>query len=920
MEGPTLMLELGPIAFASPAMLLALLLLPALWWLLRITPPMPRLLRFPPIRLLFGLHSKEETPASAPLWLILLRLTMAALLMIGLAHPLLNPDGALRGNGALMLVIDDGWAAAADWDKRREALIALIDRADRTDRAVILLPTAPGEAGQPPAPSGVLRAAEARNLAGALQPRPWPVDRAAAAAALSGLGASQIGAIVWLSDGLNDPGAAALASALRRMASLHVLTDSALLLPPVVLPPEPGAVEFAATVRRAAAGPERTLRLRAIAEDGRIVAGQDVRFEPGKTIAKATFSLPLELRNEVVRIDIENAGTAGGVALLDDRWRRRPVGLVSASPLDADLSLLDELYYIERALTPYGEVQRAPLDELMAANRAAIVVPDGHMLVSTEAQALNRWIEQGGLVLRFAGPRTAQSEDDGLSPVRLRSGGRALGGAMLWTEPAQLAPFAEGTPFHGLTIPSDVRVARQVLAEPTLDLPAKTWARLQDGTPLVTAERRDQGWLVLVHTTANPDWSNLAISGLFVQMLERTVAMSRGVGGESASRRPLPPLEVLDGAGRLVRAPPVAMPIRADAFAEAKPGPRTPPGYYGTEAERRALNLGPALAGLEPLALPDGIPASPYFETTEFDLMPWLLAAALILLLADGLATLVMRGFVRRPQHRPAPAAAAVLALALSSFALAAGDALAQGGRDPEALALEATLETRLAYVLTGVEAIDNTSRAGLEGLTMVLRRRTAVEAGPPLGVDVTRDELAFFPLLYWPVAREQQPLSPETVARINRYMENGGTILFDTRDGSYGGAGVGPGTQQLRAIARDLDIPRLLPVPVDHVLTKAFYLTQEFPGRWAGDRVWVEQPGERVNDGVSRVIVGGNDWAAAWAIDDAGLPVYPAVPGGEAQREMAFRFGVNLVMYTLTGNYKSDQVHVPAILERLGQ
>ena len=914
------MLELGPIAFASPAMLLALLLLPALWWLLRITPPMPRILRFPPIRLLFGLQSKEETPAAAPWWLILLRLTMAALLMIGLAHPLLNPGGALAGNGALMLVVDDGWAAAPQWDKRREALVALIDRAERTDRPVILFTTAPDDAGQTPAPSGMLLAAEARSLAGALQPKPWPVDRMAAANALTGLDMREIGLIVWLSDGLQDPGSEPLAQALRRMAKLHVFTESALLLPPVVLPPEPGAVEFAATVRQAVAGASQGLRLRAIAEDGRVVAGEDVRFGSGATAATVAFSLPLELRNEVVRIEIENGRTAGGVALLDDRWRRRPVGLVSASPLDADLSLLDELYYIERALTPYGEVRRAPLEDLMAANRAAIVLPDGQPLVSTEVQALNRWIEQGGMVLRFAGPRMAQSEDDGMSPVRLRSGGRTLGGAMLWTEPARLAPFAEGTPFDGLEIPRDVQVARQVLAEPSIELQAKTWARLQDGTPLVTAERRGEGWLVLVHTTANPDWSNLAMSGLFVEMLERTVAMSRGVGGESTSQRPLPPLEVLDGAGRLTRATPTATPIAADAFADARPGPRTPPGYYGTESERRALNLGPSVGALKPLALPDGVSSSPYFAATEFDLMPWLLAAALVLLLADGLVTLVMRGFARGMQPRPAAAPAVLAALLAGGFLLAPDRAAAQGGNDPDVLALEATLETRLAYVMTGIPSIDNTSRAGLEGLTLVLKRRTAVEAGSPVGVDVTRDELAFFPLLYWPISQEQAPLSPEAVARINRYLENGGTILFDTRDGSYGGAGPGPGSQQLRAMARGLDIPRLLPVPVDHVLTKAFYLTQEFPGRWAGDRVWVEQPGERVNDGVSRVIVGGNDWAAAWAVDESGLPVYPAVPGGEAQREMAFRFGVNLVMYTLTGNYKSDQVHVPAILERLGQ
>jgi len=94
----------------------------------------------------------------------------------------------------------------------------------------------------------------------------------------------------------------------------------------------------------------------------------------------------------------------------------------------------------------------------------------------------------------------------------------------------------------------------------------------------------------------------------------------------------------------------------------------------------------------------------------------------------------------------------------------------------------------------------------------------------------------------------------------------------------------------------------------------------QDFPGRFAGGTLWIESAEGRVNDGVSSVIIGANDWAGAWAIDEQGRPLFPAVPGGERQREMAFRFGVNLVMYALTGNYKTDQVHVPYILERLGQ
>ena len=125
------------------------------------------------------------------------------------------------------------------------------------------------------------------------------------------------------------------------------------------------------------------------------------------------------------------------------------------------------------------------------------------------------------------------------------------------------------------------------------------------------------------------------------------------------------------------------------------------------------------------------------------------------------------------------------------------------------------------------------------------------------------------------------------------------------------------------------LDLPPLEPVPEDHVLTKSFYLMRTFPGRWDGGVMWVEAEPEneadraersRRTDGVSSIVITSNDLAAAWALDSANRPIYPVVPGGEVQREMAFRTGVNLVMYALTGNYKADQVHLPALLERLGQ
>jgi hypothetical protein len=236
---------------------------------------------------------------------------------------------------------------------------------------------------------------------------------------------------------------------------------------------------------------------------------------------------------------------------------------------------------------------------------------------------------------------------------------------------------------------------------------------------------------------------------------------------------------------------------------------------------------------------------------------------------------------------------------------------------------IAATAETRLAYVLTGLSDVDELSRAGLEGLSQVLNRRTAVEAGDPRGVNLAVDDLNLFPLLYWPIRAEHPDLAAGVLERIDAYLRQGGMILFDTADAASlipGQPGPGPGEQRLRQLLGGLSLPPLEPVPEDHTLTRSFYLLQDFPGRWTGRSVWVDQADPNVNDGVSSVIIGGHDWAGAWAVDDLGLSAYPVLPGGERQRELARRVGVNVVMYALTGNYKTDQVHIPALLERLGQ
>jgi len=939
-----MMSYLTSVGFGAPVLLWGLLALPLVWWLLRLTPPRPERVVFPPIRLLLGLKNREETPAHSPWWLTALRILLAALVIVALAEPVLHP-AAQRANltGPLVLVVDNGWAAADDWTARRAVLRDEIDWAQRSGVAVVVAPTSDTTA----TPAGLLREspADALRRAERLEPVPHAPDRMALIARLrAALDGVQKAHIVWLADGLRYAGDSGFASALEGLAR-----DTQLRIyrpgdggPLALSAPSHADTGLEVEIMRAQKGGNQQGTVVARALNGRILGETQYTMLPDERIITAKLAMPLELRNEVSRVEIDNIRSAGTVQLLDERWRRKRVGLLAGQAVNTAQPLLSPLFYIERALAPYVELttDRSPtlpegVGNLIDANVGAIVLSDVGTLIDETRDALDEWIQSGGILIRFAGPRLVGANSD-LIPVKLRGGARALGGTLSWSEPQKLAEFSQSGAFGTLAVPDDVTVTRQVLAEPDVDLANRTWARLEDGTPLVTAARRGDGWVVLFHVTANPVWSSLPLSGVFVEMLRSLVDLAGTTGapgetagdassfGETAS---LPPVTTIDAFGHLGAPAATATPIAVDAFNKTRAGPSHPPGFYGYDTALRALNVLERGAVLQPLGtMPADAAAGSYSRLKPAPLRPWLLAAVALLLILDALAVLAINGIGRK--IRSATTGVAVVgAVILSS--LSGHPAMAQDLTPEEQFALRATETTRLAYVRTGNPELDEVTRAGLIGLSMVLARRTALEPGEPMGVNVARDELAFFPLLYWAVDPTLQAPSSETLARIDAYMRQGGTILFDTRDEVLSTGSNGPGIAALQRILSQLDIPALEPVPADHVLTKAFYLLQDFPGRYDGGMLWTEaslrRAGEperpaRNSDGVSSILITSNDLAAAWAIDTGGRPLLPVVPGGDRQREMAYRVGINLVMYALTGNYKADQVHIPALLERLGQ
>lgn len=931
------MWAIGPIGFAAPALLAGLIVLPVLWLILRAVPPAPIRRRFPGVALLLGLTDDETQSDRTPWWLLLLRMLAVAAVIVGFAGPVLNPQTERSGDGPLLIVVDGTWADARDWQARQDRIGALLSEASRMGRpaAVVALTDLPAD-------GPAFQAAEAvANRLASLQPSPWAPDPEALAAWAAGLEGRFD--TFWLSDGLARDSRAGLLAALEDRGAVTVFQTprQTVALRPARF--EEGNIVLSAV--RTPVGAEAEVPLAAIGPDPsgveRQLATATLRFAAGEAEAQTALSLPPELRNRVSRFELVGVQSAGAVTLADDALRRRQVALIAGRDDREGLQLLSPLHYLEQALAPTADLIDGALGDILQANPDVIVLAD----VATVADdaALVDWVERGGLLLRFAGQRLAASdmgraEEHPLMPVRLRAGGRAVGGAMSWGEPKALAPFDTDSPFFGLPIPADVTVAAQVMAQPDPTLAARVIAQLADGTPLVTRKALGEGQVVLFHVTANAEWSTLPLSGLFVQMLERLAISTRPAMPDQQDLAGTTWMahEVLDAFGNLSRIdtmPGVTGERLGEVLASGQPGPDLPPGLYAGADQRIAVNVSGSDTVLASAVWPPRIPVEGLTASRETPLKGWVLGVALTLLLIDIIASLALSGRMRGP--RADVAAALALALMLG----APGEARAQAGAQADAqanddFAILATREVVLAHVLTGDARADETAAAGLFGLSDTLYRRTSIEPAAPIGVNLETDELAFFPFLYWPVTPEQPVPSREAYAKLNRYLQSGGMIMFDTRDADTAGFGSGsPAGRKLQDLARPLDIPPLEPMPEDHVLSRTFYLLQDYPGRHNSRDVWVEaappgaelaegMPFRNLNDGVTPVVIGGNDWAAAWAMDARGNRLFPVGRGnaGERQREISLRFGVNLIMHVLTGNYKSDQVHVPALLDRLGQ
>lgn len=881
-------LGMNQLSFMAPSVLWALLLLPLIYFLIRLLPPRPQTVNFPAIGLLKQLEKRLPPPRTPPWWLMLLRLGAVALLITAMAGPMLQKDTTTFEKTPMVIFVSNGWEAAENWQdiSQRLRLILTKARAENVQVAVI------GTADKFDASELALKDAGAALAAlPELNPRPWP-DKAkevaqAVAAAANGRGNYQP---IWLSSGMMAPkerrGFIAAAESLGRT---RVFLPERAQLPVTLTSATPRQGGFDVTLYRADDAGERDFSVSLRDMQGNFITRQGGSFKKSSRQAALRLTLPKQLKTPgYFTLDGQNhLGAWNGLSSVAGLPK---IGVIGGK--GTDFPLLNGFYYLERALSP--TLTPDSLDVTTKGQGYDVLFVASQ---PTDPEALKRWAEGGGVLVTFADSWLQENTEAApLLPVKLRPYPRQLEGALSWTGALGLKDIGGSTPLAGvadLSEGSDVKIRQQFLPQTGANLSENTWVSLTDDTPLVSGEKLGNGWRVLVHVPPVATWSNLPASGFFVQLLEGLAALSEPKEAENtASSFPLPAYKLLTAQTQLVS------PQRGEMLKAAGEAvtAENPPGLYGNSQRPFIHQLGAEqrkLAPVTPSSLA-GLTATYYSQAeAQKPLQMPLLLLALVLLVADSLLRLNL--IHKRLLAKAAATGALLVACALPLPAQAQGP-MPEGAQ-----------RVQFAFIDSGNQTLNSLSERGLISLSQVIANRTTVEPAPPKKLNPAVDELGFYPIIFWPVTPDLGTISQKAADNLRLYIENGGLLLID------GLTDLGPAPQAVQVIMNQILPFPLKPLRDDHVLNRSYYLLQgQTPGRQTGT-LWLEQ-----SHRLSRVLVGAHDWLGAWAHSAAGQPLRPIPGGGEQRRVKAFQFGVNVVMYALLGDYKADQTHVETLLKRM--
>lgn len=624
----------------------------------------------------------------------------------------------------------------------------------------------------------------------------------------------------------------------------------------------------------------------------------------GQNIAKfnansnaANLTIGQDKISKIAYFEIEGQKNAGGVFIIDKNLIK-PI-VLSPKLINTEQPLISDAHFIWSSLKIFANPIDLEFDKIHKQNPNAIIFGDIAGFNNNETRILKNYMENGGTIIRFIGPKAIANPNDEILSANISSQIHKITTGF-GVKPVVLLPFAKNSSFSNIQIPQNILVQNSIHFAQSAK-PSEIIAQLSDGSPYLSMKNFGRGKLYMFHINAAPIWSNAALSTFHMELIKEIIIQSKFIVKNAYDlniQTTLNQTIEINKNGNLnrelERINSINTPITSEIFANEK----LPPGLYENDGNALALNIGASFKNAKIINLPDFIKIS-NAENDKNKFSDIFLIIAFILLFLDVILTSTNLKNIFK---------FAILIYAFNLFSPNLSYAQITTLKD----------DLKLAYIITNDQANDKQSQSGLLGLANALEQRTNIEPNGTIGINLEKDELAKHPIIYWLIPKNGMEISQKSRDALNKYMQNGGILFIDTQ---ALGMENSRAQNNLKKAVYGLKIPPLEKVPPDHVLKKSFYLLQNFQGFYKNSSLWVESAASKdvsANDGVTPIIISDGNFARLWA-GSKGQSI-TTIFGGNFDDELGIRAGINIIIYALTGQYKGDQIHINSILKKFNR
>ncbi len=900
------MLNIGNIVFQNPYFLILLLTFPFFWKYLRSSPLPPSLVKFPAIILVSNHKSIDNTPEKNSFFILLLRILIFIILVLVLSKPKFGKIN--HSKFEQLVIIDNSWTSSANWNDRKSKIKELLKSYKFSNFNFTIMSTTQHSK------NDILNVTtnnyeEAKEFLHKLKPFPWEPNYELVKKNLKNK-EKNFDSVFWFTESIINIEKKKLYEFLKQ-DNLFIVSSLNENLPPILKLNTQSNETYEFEITHLDEGISNGF-IDAYDKNRRLLFRfkYNEKFEKDGEFFKTNVNLvlPVYLKNKVDFFQVNSIRTPSTVVYLN-KWEKNKLVGLSTLNSNKNIQELDKgNYYVKKALEKNYKIVEDNLENLLAQNLKIIYIDDSYLIEKSLEKKLLTWLKNGGTLIKLSGKKLIRELNLGNEnffdfTFSLLKESSNLGKNLSLKNFLKIREFDNRSPFFGLVIPNEIKIKKYIQSNVKKSENIETLANLENGASLISAMNFGKGKMILFHVPCNLDWSNLCFSYLFVDLNERIINSIKGFKEEN--ERILKPYLSINGFGELEKPYPESLNIIKNLVQkQVKVKYDKPPGLYKDSNGIYALNLSDSLDyNFKKFEFEEKIFSINTLNHKGSDLQNILISIVFILFILENLFIMISKQAINFNIKKNFKFLFVFLLIPTNLIAT-------------EKSIFSLVSSNKIGYVITKNKNINEINENGLISLSNFITQKTAAIMELPEPIDFYTDELYYYPLIYWSIIDENTNLDENEIKKINNYTKNGGLLIIDCKT-------------QLNNILPDdcLKIFRnIFPLNFfskfkvlnnSHAISKSFYLLNSFPGR-RNNKVFVTSNESQKSDKGASIVLSNNHWTDSWALNKDKDFLFPLLDNIENQRTLSFRFGLNLLIHSLTGNYKTDQVHVPEILKRI--